>query len=117
MGICSAMEQDVLTPEKKPAASSQALSPFACFLAAFGVTMGTLFLLGAASAATVWAFIKLLGLPDPVLYVALAIGAVPVVWATIWVAGRAWHVEQRLSAGLDIDTPNFSMMHYFRKAK
>ncbi len=111
------MEQDVLTPEKKPVSASQALSPFACFLAAAGATMGTLFLLGAASAASVWAFIKLLGLPDPVLYVALAIGAIPVVWATIWVAGRAWHVEQRLSAGLDIDTPNFSMMHYFRKAK
>jgi len=31
------------------------------------------------------------------------------------VAGRAWHIEQRLARGLDGDTPVFNMMYYWRK--
>lgn len=111
------MDQELITPPATPKTSRQAFSPFGCFLAAFGVTLMTLCLLGSAAAAAVWASAKLMGLPDTALYVALAISAIPVLWATLWTGGRAWHVERRLAQGLDIDTPVFATMHYLRRGK
>ena len=113
----SAMEQEFITPAAPPKADSHAFSPLGCFLAAAGATLMTLSLLGAAAAATVWAFVKLLGFPDPVLYVALVIAMLPVFWATVWTAGRAWHVEQLLARSLDVDTPVFKLGHYFKGAR
>jgi fatty acid desaturase len=113
----SGMEQEIITPPATPKADSHAFSPLGCFLAAAGATLMTLSLLGAAAAATVWAFVKLLGFPDTVLYVALAIAMIPVLWATVWTAGRAWHVEQLLARSLDVDTPVFKLGHYFKGAR
>jgi hypothetical protein len=109
------MEQEFIKPELAPKSSSQAFSPLGCFLAAAGVTLLTFCLVGAAAAASVWAFSKLLGLPDTMLFVLLAVIAVPVLWATAWTAGRAWHVERRLAQHLDIDAPVFKLAYYFRK--
>jgi hypothetical protein len=50
------------------------------------------------------------------LYTLLGLGVIPVLWATVWTAGRAWHVEQRLSQHLDIDTPVFKLGYYFKRA-
>jgi hypothetical protein len=112
------MEQDIITPGTPPKiASSQAFSPFGCFLAAAGATLSTLCLLGSAAAAAVWAFSKLMGLPDSILLVLLGLSALPVLWATVWTAGRAWHVERRLAAGLDIDVPVFTLRHYLKVMK
>lgn len=94
---------------------SQAFSPFGCFLAAAGVTLLTFCLVGAATAASVWAVAKLVGLPDTLLYGSLVLAAIPVLAGTFWISGRAWHVERRLAQGLDIDTPVFKMGYYFRK--
>ncbi len=104
-----------MRPEGQPKVSSQAFNPFGCFLAASGVTLMTFCLVGAAAAASVWAVAKLIGLPDTALYVMLGLVAIPVLAATIWTAGRAWHVEQRLAQGLDVDTPVFKLAYYFRK--
>jgi hypothetical protein len=112
------MEQDIITPAATPKPSSnQAFSPLGCFLAAAGSTLSTLCLLGAAAAASVWAVAKLIGLPDTVLYVCLGLSMLPVLWATVWTAGRSWHVERRLAAGLDVDVPVFKLWHYLRSAK
>lgn len=108
------MEQELITPEREPKPSSQVASPLACYVAATGATLTTLCLLGAAAAASVWAFSKLLGLPDSVLYGVMALSMIPVLWATAWTAGRAWHVEQRLSRGQDVDTPVFKLAHYLK---
>ena len=108
------MEQDIITPPSTPKNGDHALSPFACMLAAGGAAAMSLCLWGAAALATVWAFSKLIGLPDMVLYVLMAVSMLPVLWATAWTAGRAWHVERRLSAGLDIDTPVFKLGHYLK---
>lgn len=113
-GHISGMEQDIITPPSTPKSGNHAMSPFACMLAAGGAAAMSLCLWGAAAAATVWAFSKLLGFPDTVLYVLLAASMLPVLWATVWTAGRAWHVERRLSAGLDIDTPVFKLGHYLK---
>jgi hypothetical protein len=110
------MEQEIIKPETAPATGSQAFSPFGCALAASGATLMILCMTGAAMMTSVWAFAKLLGLPDMVMYAVMAIGAVPVLWATAWTAGRAWHVERRLARNADIDTPVFKLGHYFRKA-
>lgn len=110
------MEQEFIKPNTAPKSSSQAFSPFGCFLAAAGVTLLTFCLVGAAAAASVWAISKLIGFPDSWLYGFMALAAIPVLAATIWTAGRAWHVERRLAQHLDIDTPVFSMAYYFRRS-
>jgi hypothetical protein len=109
------MGQEYIKPDAAPKSSRQAFSPLGCFLAAAGVTLLTFCLVGAAAAASVWAVAKLLGLPDTALFVMLGLIAIPVIAATIWTAGRAWHVERRLAQHLDIDTPVFKMAYYFRK--
>lgn len=109
------MEQEFLKPDAAPKSSTQAFSPLGCFLAAAGVTLLTACLVGAGTAAAVWAFSKLIGLPDMALNGLLALSVIPVLWATIWTAGRAWHVERRLAQQLDIDQPIFRLAHYFRK--
>jgi hypothetical protein len=111
------METELITPEKPPKPNSHHLSPFACFLSAAGATLATLCLFGSAVLMAVWAFAKLFGFPDMVVYGLMAVSFLPVIWATIWVAGRAWHIERRLSSGLDIDTPVFKLAHYFSKAR
>jgi hypothetical protein len=47
----------------------------------------------------------------------MAIGVIPVVIASIWTAGRAWHVERRLEEGHDIDPPVFSLTYYLKRAQ
>jgi hypothetical protein len=108
------MEQDIIRPENPPKTSAQGFSPLGCSLAAIGVALSTLSLLGAALAAAVWALTKLLGLPDTMLYVLLAAAMIPVLWATLWAGGRAWHIEKRLAAGHDVDAPIFKLMHYIK---
>ena len=64
---------------------------------------------------TVWAVTELMGASQTVFYVLAVVFAIPVVWLSIWIAGRAWHLERRLARGQDVDTPVFNMLHYFRK--
>ena len=110
------MEQELIRPDKTPRGSQQAFSQFGCFLAAAGATLLTFCLVGVACVASVWAFSKMLGLPDIVIEGLLALAVIPVLIATFWIAGRAWHVEQRLARGQDIDTPVFKTAYYWRKA-
>ena len=109
------MEQEIIKPDVPPQGSSQAFSPMGSLVAAFGATLLMLCFTGSAMVATVWALSKLVGLPDMVMLGLMALGAIPVVWVTIWTAGRAWHVERLLAAHQDIDVPVFNMMHYFKK--
>jgi len=109
-------EQELIKPDKAPRGGQQAFSPFGCFLAAAGATLLTFCLVGVACVASVWAFSKMLGFPDIVIEVLLALAVIPVLLVTFWTAGRAWHVEQRLARGLDIDTPVFKTAYYWRKA-
>jgi hypothetical protein len=109
------MEQDIIKPEREPRASAQGFSTFGSFMAAFGATLLILCFTGSAMVATVWAFAKLIGVPDMVMYGVLALGVIPVLWATVWTAGRAWHVERLLASGKDVDVPVFNLSHYLRK--
>lgn len=110
------MEQEIIKPDTAPKTGSQAFSPLGCLVAASGVTLMILCMTGAAMVATVWALVKLMGLPDVVMYVLFAIGFVPVLWTTAWTAGRAWHVEQLLAQGRDVDVPVFKLGYYFRRS-
>ena len=109
------MEQELIKPDVAPEGSSQAISPLGCFIAASGITLLTLCLLGTAALTTIWAFSKLLGLPEILSEGLMVLGLIPAVIATIWTAGRAWHVERRLARHQDIDVPNFKLLHYFKK--
>ena len=111
----SGMTEEIIKPDTPPSGSSQAFSPLGCFLAAAGVTLLAFCKLGAATIATVWAASKLFGLPDMMMYGLMVLGALPVLWATAWTAGRAWHVERRLAQHLDIDTPVFKLGYYFKR--
>ena len=108
------MEQELIKPDVAPKGSSQAFSPLGCFIAASGITLLTLCLLGTAALTTIWAFSKLLGLPEVLSEGLMVLGLVPAVIATIWTGGRAWHVERRLAQHQDIDAPNFKLLHYFK---
>jgi hypothetical protein len=110
-----AMTDEIIRPDKEPRPGKQSTGLFGSFLAASGATLLAITKLGAAMTATVWAVSKLFGFPDVVLYVLLAAGALPVAWAVVWTAGRAWHVERRLEDGLDVDTPVFDALHYWKR--
>ena len=90
--------------------------PLGSVIAATGASLLALVFSATSFAAMSWALVKLVGLPDFVLLGLLALSAVPVGWATVWTAGRAWHVEKRLTGGLDVDQPVFKLAHYFRKS-
>ena len=109
------MSQEVIKPEKAAPKGNQAFSPFGCFIAAAGVTLLTVCLLGAASVTSIWAFSKLIGLSDEITRILLYAGVIPPVLAAIWTAGRAWHVERLLAQHRDIDVPVFKLMHYLKK--
>ncbi len=109
------MEQDIIKPDNPPKPGSQAFSPTGSLIAAFGATLMVFCMAASAMVATVWAFAKLIGVPDVVMYGVMALGAIPVLWATAWTAGRAWHVERLLAGQKDIDVPVFTLGHYLRK--
>ena len=99
--------------EKRPAALEQNI--LGRLLASIGATLLAFVMTLTSVSAVAFAFVKLSGLPDIVLYVLLVVGIVPVLAATIWTAGRAWHVENRLEQGLDIDQPDFRIFAYFNR--
>lgn len=114
--ISRRMEQEILKPAAEPQAVGGQVSRLDCIVSAVGATILAFTSLGASAAATIWAISRLMGLPDSLMWVAMALGAVPVLWATVWTAGRAWHVERRIEQGLDVDMPVFSLLHYWKKA-
>lgn len=112
----TAMEQEIIKPDTPPPTAHQAFSPFGCFIAASGATLLMLCLAGSGALTTVWAFSKLLGLPDLLMYAFMALSMIPVIWLTIWTAGRSWHVERLLVGNRDVDQPVYSLWHYLRKS-
>jgi hypothetical protein len=110
-----AMEQELRRPEYEPRKHDRAVSDLSCALAAVGVTLMTLCLVGAAAVTSVWAVAKLFGGSDTVIQVLAALVCIPVITLAIWTAGRAWHLERRLARGQDVDIPVFRIFHYFRK--
>jgi magnesium-transporting ATPase (P-type) len=108
------MEQEIIKPQAEPKAGSQAFSRTGSLMAASGATLLMLCFTGSAMVATIWAFAKLIGVPDIIMYVALGLGVIPVLLVTVWTAGRAWHVEKLLAQHKDIDVPVFSITHYFK---
>jgi hypothetical protein len=112
----AAMEQEIRRPDYVPRQHDRAVSTLSCALAAIGVTLLTLCLVGSAALTSVWAVTKLMGASDTVLYVLAGFVAIPVLWMSIWIAGRAWHLERRLARGQDVDTPVYNVFHYFRKS-
>lgn len=110
------MDQEIIKPDNAPQVSPQQLGRSGLIVAAIGSTLLALTHLGAATAATIWAVSQIIGLPEMAMWAAMALGAIPVIWATIWTAGRAWHVERRIENGADVDMPVFSLMHYWKKA-
>ena len=109
------MEQEIRRPDYVPRQHDRAASSLNCALAAIGVTLMTLCLVGAAALTAVWAIGKLAGASDTILLVMAVVVSIPVLALSIWTAGRAWHLERRLARGQDVDTPVFSVLHYFRK--
>ena len=109
------MDQEIITPEKTPAAGSHASTVAGSFVAAAGTTLMALTMFGSASAATIWAFSNLFGFPEIVMWTLMGLSAIPVLWATVWTAGRAWHIERRLEQGLDVDQPVFQVLYYWKE--
>lgn len=98
------------------ARTNHSIGKIGLFMAATGASLLAMTMAATAVAAVIWAFVKLVGLPDIALYVLLVAGLIPFGWVSIWTAGRAWHVERRLARGEDVDAPVFNLLHYFRKS-
>ena len=81
-------------------------------IAAVGATILAFVFSATSVIAVIWAVAKILGLLDIMLWILLALSVLPVVWATLWTAGRAWHVERLLEQGLDTDQPEFRIGAY-----
>jgi hypothetical protein len=81
-------------------------------IATCGATLLAFIFSGTSVAAIIWAISWALGLPNFILEILLALGLVPVLWATVWTAGRAWHVETLLGTGRDVDQPVFKIDGY-----
>jgi hypothetical protein len=113
-GIWAIMEQEIRRPDYVPRTHDRTSSALNCLMAAAGLTMMMLCMLGVASAISAWAVAKLFGFPDTLLLIFIVLFEIPVVWVVIWTAGRAWHLERRLASGKDMDPPIFKMLHYFR---
>jgi hypothetical protein len=109
------MEQELRRPDYVPRKHNRQASTLNCALAAIGVTLMTLSLVGSAAVTTAWALGKLFGASNAVLLGMAIVFMLPVIAYSIWTAGRAWHVEKRMAAGLDVDTPVYSVLHYVRK--
>ena len=89
--------------------------PVGRLIAALGATILAFVFSSTSVVAVVWALATLLGLPDVVLWILLAFGLVPILWTTLWTAGRAWHVEKLLESGRDVDQPVFKLQAYLKK--
>jgi hypothetical protein len=109
------MEQEIRRPDYVPRKHDRASSNLNCLLSAAGLTLMMLCLVGSAAAITGWALVKLVGLPDSFLLPVIGLLQLPVLWLTIWTAGRAWYTERRLATGQDVDMPVYRMLHYFKK--
>jgi hypothetical protein len=109
------MEQEIRRPDYTPRKHDRTSSTFNCLLAALGITAMTFCLVGSAAVTAVWAISKLFGLSDTVILIGAVLVGIPVLWATVWTAGRAWHLERRLAVGQDVDTPVYSLLHYFKR--
>ena len=110
------MEQEIRRPDYVPRKHDRTSSTLNCLMSAAGMTLMMLCLLGSAAAVAAWAIATLFGAEGIILYILIGLFELPVLWATIWTAGRAWHIERRLSAGKDMDQPVFKLFHYFQKA-
>lgn len=110
------MEQELRRPDYVPRQHDRSASDLNCALAAIGVTLMTLCLVGSAAITTVWAVGRLFEASDNVIMVLAGLIMLPVLALSIWTAGRAWHLERRLARGQDVDPPIFKVMHYFRNA-
>jgi hypothetical protein len=109
------MEQEIRRPDYVPRQHDRTSSNMNCFLAAAGLTAMMLCLLGSATAISAWAIAKLFGFGDTLLLILVVLFEIPVLWFSIWTAGRAWHLERRLASGKDMDQPVFKLFHYFQK--
>jgi fatty acid desaturase len=113
-GHMASMEQELRRPEYVPRKHDRAVSAVNCAMAAIGLTAMTLCLVGSAAIAAVWAIGTLFDASQTIFYILAAIVALPVLWLSVWTAGRAWNLERRLSEGRDVDAPVFDALHYFR---
>jgi hypothetical protein len=112
----SRMDQEIIRPDVNPKGGAHRIGIVGCMMSAVGVTLMTITMLGSALAATIWAFCQLFGVPDSIMKVLMAIGAIPVIMSAVWTAGRAWYIERRLEEGLDVDPPVFSLSYYLKRS-
>jgi hypothetical protein len=110
------MEQEIRRPDYVPRQHDRAASSLNCALAAIGVTLMTLCLVGSAAVTAVWAIARLFDAGPDTIKILAGLIMIPVLALSIWTAGRAWHLERRLARGQDVDIPVFKIFHYFKNA-
>lgn len=64
--------------------------------------------------AAIIAAANLFGLGQMFIWVCSAANAAATLWLALWTFARSWHVERRLSEGLEVDEPKLSILANFR---
>ncbi|XSG82925.1 MAG: hypothetical protein ACPW61_03875 [Methyloligella sp. ZOD6] len=102
------------TPDH-PLAKRGSDNPLAIFITALSAAICLAVSFGLVFEAFVVASSGLFGLGETFrLVTAIGIGLITL-WLFAWCFARAYHVERRLRAGLDIDQPTFSILGNMRK--
>jgi hypothetical protein len=102
---------DTETPKEPPRHGAGMASIFLTSFCAAVVMAGGL---GLVLEAFIVAVANLFGLGLTFVWVASALNALLTLWLTVWTLVRSWHVERRLSAGLEVDEPKLSILANLR---
>jgi hypothetical protein len=102
---------DTEAPKQPPRHGSSLLGVFITSLSAAIVVAG-------GFAIVIEAFIvaatNLFALGLQLMWVASAANAAVTLWLAAWTFARSWHVERRLSEGLEVDEPKLSILANLR---
>ena len=88
-------------------------NPFTIFITSFSAAIVVAGGFGIVFEAFIIAAANLFGLGHTFVWVTSALNAAITLWLALWTFARSWHVERRLSEGLEVDEPKLSILANF----
>src|SRR5512134_2456595 len=89
-------------------------NPFTIFITSLSAAIVVAGGFGIVFEAFIIAAANLFALGHTFVWVASALNAAITLWLALWTFARSWHVERRLSEGLEVDEPKLSILANFR---
>jgi hypothetical protein len=89
-------------------------NPFTIFITSLSAAIVVAGGFGIVFEAFIIAAANLFALGHTFVWLASALNAAITLWLALWTFARSWHVERRLSEGLEVDEPKLSILANFR---